>query len=167
MKYRVNDAKAGTIEVSFNSGKVFLNGEETRPDLVFISPGKYHVLQDNISYNLEVMESNIAEKRFKIRVNGKVYDLTLEDALDIQLKKMGMSAADGEKVDKVKAPMPGLVLQILVTPGQEVKKGDSLIILEAMKMENVIKSQGAGVVKNILIRQKDAVEKNQVLIEME
>ena len=70
-------------------------------------------------------------------------------------------------MDNVKAPMPGLVLDILVEAGQSVNKGDNLLILEAMKMENIIKASGNGVVKNININKKDAVEKNQLLIEME
>jgi biotin carboxyl carrier protein len=84
------------------------------------------------------------------------------------LDKMGMSATSDEKMDNVKAPMPGLVLDILVEAGQSVNKGDNLLILEAMKMENIIKASGNGVVKNININKKDAVEKNQLLmIEME
>ncbi|HNM32873.1 MAG TPA: biotin/lipoyl-binding protein, partial [Chitinophagales bacterium] len=66
-----------------------------------------------------------------------------------------------------KAPMPGLVLDILVEAGQAVNKGDNLIILEAMKMENIIKASGSGTVKSIHVQKKDAVEKNQLLIEME
>ena len=83
------------------------------------------------------------------------------------LDKMGMSAGADEKMDSVKAPMPGLVLDILVEAGQAVNKGDNLLILEAMKMENIIKASGNGVVKSININKKDAVEKNQLLIEME
>ena len=63
--------------------------------------------------------------------------------------------------------MPGLVLRITVDVGQEVNKGDNLIVLEAMKMENIIKATGTGKVKNILVTEKQAVEKNQLLIEME
>jgi biotin carboxyl carrier protein len=62
--------------------------------------------------------------------------------------------------------MPGLVLKILAEPGQAVNKGDSLIILEAMKMENVIKATGPGTVKAICVNEKDTVDKNQLLIEM-
>lgn len=69
-------------------------------------------------------------------------------------------------MDNVKAPMPGLVLDILVEAGQSVNKGDNLLILEAMKMENIIKASGNGVVKNININKKMRL-KNQLLIEME
>jgi biotin carboxyl carrier protein len=63
--------------------------------------------------------------------------------------------------------MPGLVLNVFVEVGQEVQKGDNLLVLEAMKMENIIKATGTGKVKNIVVNQKQAVDKNQLLIEME
>ena len=63
--------------------------------------------------------------------------------------------------------MPGLVLEVAAEIGQEVKKGDPLLILEAMKMENVIKSMGEGKVKAIHIKQGEALEKGQLMIEME
>ena len=67
-------------------------------------------------------------------------------------------------IAEVKAPMPGLILDVLAKPGQEVKKGDQLMILEAMKMENVLKAQGEGVISGIEVAKGDSVEKNQVLI---
>ena len=167
MKYKVSDTKEQTVDVAINGDKIFLNGEMVELDLAKISSERYHVLKNNKSYNIEVLEADLVQKTFKIQVNDQVFDLNLEDSLDQQLRDMGMSKAVSDKVDKINAPMPGLVLKVLVEPGQEVKKGDSLIILEAMKMENIIKSVGNGIVLNILIREKDAVEKGQVLIEME
>jgi len=70
-----------------------------------------------------------------------------------------------KKVNDIKAPMPGMVLNILVDEGQEVKKGDALIVLEAMKMENILKSPVDGVIKKIAINKGVAVEKNQLLIQ--
>ena len=71
------------------------------------------------------------------------------------------------KVSDLKAPMPGLVLSIDVEVGKEVKKGDALLILEAMKMENVIKSPTDGVIKSIAVKTSQAVEKNQLLLNFE
>ncbi|MCO5232545.1 MAG: biotin/lipoyl-binding protein [Chitinophagales bacterium] len=167
MKYKVNDSKEHSIDISFDGEKIKLNEEEVNLNFGNLSKGKYHVIKDNQSYNLEVISSNIAEKTFTIKVNGKIFQLSVEDALDKQLREMGMSKSKEDKVDKIIAPMPGLVLKILVTPGQTVNKGDSIIILEAMKMENVIKCTGDAVVKAVHIQEKDAVEKNQLLIEME
>ena len=80
---------------------------------------------------------------------------------------MGMDLKANAKAEPVKAPMPGMVLKILVTPGQQVNKGDALIILEAMKMENLLKAAAAGTVKAIKATEKTAVEKGAILIEME
>jgi biotin carboxyl carrier protein len=69
----------------------------------------------------------ITTKRFSIKVNNNIYDLNLQTELDILLDKMGMSSVSDEKMDNVKAPMPGLVLDILVEAGQTINKGDNLI----------------------------------------
>lgn len=166
MKYRVKVNDSLSHEISLDNGTVMLNGTSVSADVAFISGNKYHILSDNKSFMMEVLENDIAAKKFTIKVNDQVYQLSVEDQLDILLDKMGMSAIDKSKADDIKAPMPGLVLKILVEPGQSVVKGDSLIILEAMKMENVIKASGAGVVKAINVKEKDAVEKNHLLIEM-
>ena len=78
-----------------------------------------------------------------------------------------MDTTQSNVVKEIKAPMPGSILNILVEAGQEVKAGDQLLILEAMKMENVIKSPGDGVVAKIHVDEKQSVEKNQVLISFE
>ena len=166
MKYRVKVNDSLSHDVMLDNGTVMLNGASVSADVAFIAGNKYHILSDNKSFMMEVLENDIAAKKFTIKVNDQVYQLSVEDQLDILLDKMGMSAIDKSKADNIKAPMPGLVLKILVEPGQSVVKGDSLIILEAMKMENVIKASGAGVVKAINVKEKDAVEKNQLLIEM-
>ncbi len=75
-----------------------------------------------------------------------------------------MDSLNSSKVNEVKAPMPGLVLDIRVSEGDEVKKGDPILVLEAMKMENIIKSPTDGVIKKINVKKGLAVEKNQVLI---
>ena len=93
--------------------------------------------------------------------------MNVKDRFDILLAQMGMTNATATKANDLKAPMPGLVLKINVAEGQAVKKGDSLLILEAMKMENVLKAAGDGVVKTIKVKTKDAVEKGQLLIQIQ
>jgi biotin carboxyl carrier protein len=65
---------------------------------------------------------------------------------------------------ELKAPMPGLVRQILVTEGNSIKKGDALIILEAMKMENILTAPMDGVISGLFVKPGATVEKNQILI---
>jgi biotin carboxyl carrier protein len=77
---------------------------------------------------------------------------------------MGLENALTPKISDMKAPMPGLVLQVLVNAGDTVNKGDKILVLEAMKMENTIKSPTDGIVNGVLVSQGMAVDKNQVLI---
>ena len=167
MKYKVFYKEDKSHEIELDNQQIKIDGKPTEIDLVKLLDNKFHILQNHKSYSIEIIHADYNLKRFSIKVNNNIYDLNLQTELDILLDKMGMSATSDEKMDNVKAPMPGLVLDILVEAGQSVNKGDNLLILEAMKMENIIKASGNGVVKNININKKDAVEKNQILIEME
>jgi biotin carboxyl carrier protein len=167
MKYKVFYKEDKSHEIELDNQQIKIDGKPTEIDLVKLLDNKFHILQNHKSYSIEIIHADYNLKRFSIKVNNNIYDLNLQTELDILLDKMGMSATSDEKMDNVKAPMPGLVLDILVEAGQSVNKGDNLLILEAMKMENIIKASGNGVVKNININKKDAVEKNQLLIEME
>jgi biotin carboxyl carrier protein len=80
---------------------------------------------------------------------------------------MGFEVGASKKVNDIKAPMPGLILEINVTVGQEVKEDDVLLILEAMKMENALTSPRDGIIKSISVSKSDTVDKNQLLIEFE
>jgi len=136
-------------------------------DFVKESETTFHILKDNQSYRAEVVEVDYAKKVFSIKINGNPYQIQLQDEFDQLVNQLGLSVVNSNKVEDVKAPMPGLVLEVAAEIGQEVKKGDPLLILEAMKMENVIKSIGEGVVKAIHIKQGEALEKGQLMIEME
>lgn len=78
-----------------------------------------------------------------------------------------MSLSGAAKIKELKAPMPGLVLNVLVQVGQSIQKDSPLLVLEAMKMENVIKSPIDGIISSISIINGDKVDKNQVLIQFE
>ncbi len=93
-------------------------------------------------------------------------EVQLRDQYDDRLQALGMDASAGKKTGDLKAPMPGLVIDVAVSEGQQVKKGDTLVVLEAMKMENTLKAPGDAVVKKIHIEKGVTVEKNQVLIQL-
>ncbi|MDB5260982.1 MAG: carboxylesterase, partial [Adhaeribacter sp.] len=133
-------------------------------DIAPIRPGTFHIIKDAVSYNAELIQADYATKTFIIKINGTLHTLTVKDRFDLLLDKMGMSATNARQINEIKAPMPGLIIAIKVEPGQEVKKGEPLLVLEAMKMENILKSPGDGVVKTIKVNLRDNVEKNQVLI---
>ena len=146
---------------------LLINGSNADYDLIKESETKFHLIKDNKSYNLEVLSSDNPQKEFIIKVNGNEYDLKATDKYDELLSKMGISRGAVAKVNELKAPMPGLVFDIVVEVGQEVAEGEPLIVLEAMKMENVLKSPNDVVIKSIDISKQEAVEKNQVLIRFE
>ena len=152
-------------EIENKGDQILVNGEAVQLDLNKINDSAIHVLHNNKSFNTEVVEISRAGKSWRIKVNGNVYEVSLEDHFDQLLKQLGMDNLAASKVSEVKAPMPGLVLKVLVSDGSEVKKGDSLVVLEAMKMENILKSPADGVVNKINVNPGDKVDKNQVLIQ--
>ncbi|HYH56412.1 MAG TPA: biotin/lipoyl-containing protein [Anseongella sp.] len=165
------------IEVIVNDGTVFrieekdggmlVNGRAAFPDIVEIQAGRFHVLLDNHSYNVELIDFDRAAKSGQLKVNGKLCTFSVRDRFDKLLEKLGMAGAASTKINDLKAPMPGLVLKTLVSPGQDVKKGDNLVVLEAMKMENIIKSPGDGKISVLCVKAGESVEKNEVLIKFE
>ena len=145
------------------------NGELNNEPFEFIytreGPDVFHVKWKDKPYNVQILPQD--PRNMKIRVNGYTYEVELVDKFDELLRELGMESLIVSKISEVKSPMPGLVLETLVSAGNEVKKGDPLLILEAMKMENIIKSPTDGVIKDINAIPGEAVEKNVVLLTFE
>lgn len=157
--------KTEIIKQQNTSIEVVLNDKQIVADIIKVREGVYHLIKDNESYNLEIVKHIPEEKKILVKINNTVYSLDVKDKYDDLLHSLGLDSLASKKVNDVKAPMPGMVLNVLVTEGQEVKKGDPLIVLEAMKMENILKSPSDGTVKKIAINKGVAVEKNQLLIQ--
>src|SRR5690606_14849592 len=124
-----------------------------------------HIIKDNASHLVELVDVNSKEKTLTLKLNNKISKIRIQDNYDLLLEKLGMNVAADNRIMDLKAPMPGLILDILVNVGDSVKKGDPVLVLEAMKMENILKSAGEGEVKHILVEIGSSVEKNQVLIQ--
>lgn len=154
-------------QVDISKNEIRVNNNTFQWDLHPLKAGFFHIIKKDQSYSVEVVQADYETKSFVIRINRNLHTIQLKDRFDLLLEQMGMSQAATHKINEVKAPMPGLIVDIKVTAGQEVKKGDPLVILEAMKMENILKSPDDGVVKNIKVKVRDNVEKNQVLIQFE
>ncbi len=148
---------------------------------------KYEVIVDGQQYEVEIIRDD--GQHALLKVNGQEYEV---DASNVSSgsapvaspSPAGMTPAPESKPVsaaapaaaqnaagsgdlQVRAPMPGLVLEVCVSPGQGVKSGDALLRLEAMKMENDIESQTEGKVKEILVAKGDEVQEGQVLVVLE
>lgn len=144
---------------------VNLNGMQKKSELIQLGDSNlYSLLVDNRSYQVFLEQK---EECYLVSLNGRKYSVTLED----EKSRLISSLIKAEKKQKgqveIKAPMPGLIAEINVSEGQEIKKGDGILIIEAMKMENEIRSNVDGVVKKILGKAKDSVDKDSILMIIE
>lgn len=153
--------------IANEDGQWVLNDNNADLDISMQPNGLISVLLNGKSYTAIIEKTDRKNKEVTIRVNGQQYKVAIKEPIDQLLTNMGMDLKSMQKAEPVKAPMPGMILKVLVEPGQVVNKGDGLIILEAMKMENLLKAAGPGTVKSIKAIEKTAVEKGTVLIEME
>lgn len=136
-------------------------------DLVQKSSKTFNLLSDSRSVNAVLLEADQSAKNQTIEIAGEIFKVQIKDELDQMLDKMGFSTVAGKQIKEIKAPMPGLVLEVAVTEGQQVFEGDKILILVAMKMENSIMISADATIKRIAVKAGQAVEKGQVLVELE
>ena len=163
--FRATVDEQDTFEITFSDNQPVLNGELMGWNLVRLNDRQFHILHKDRSFSAEVLSVDASEKTVSLKINQSVHVVRLKDRFDLLLEQMGMESGGKSKVNDIKAPMPGLILSVSVRTGDPVRKGDSVLILEAMKMENVIKAPGDGTVRVVRVNQGDRVEKNQVLVE--
>jgi biotin carboxyl carrier protein len=133
------------------------------PDIALVRPHEYHVISGNRSYNVKLLEQD--DKAMTLTVNGNKYVVNLEDPYDLLLNELGLSFGKAGLLEDIKAPMPGKVIDLMVNSGDAVEKDQPLLILEAMKMENVLKAPADATIQTIKVDKQNTVDKNQVLIE--
>jgi biotin carboxyl carrier protein len=119
------------------------------------------------SFNGEIVEANIEDRKLSVKVNHRLFEITKKHPLDDLIKELGLDKKKVRKLNQLVSPMPGRVINFAVNVGDEVKINTPLLTLEAMKMENVIKSEGVGIVKSLAANPEEVVEKGQVLIDFE
>jgi biotin carboxyl carrier protein len=155
------------VNVNQNQNFEFDTDKLKELDLVPNGELKYHVLNNNKSFQVKIINADFNKKEYTISVNSKTYNLKISNALDLMIEKIGYSFSDAKKLNAIHAPMPGIIIDLEVKQGDVVKEGDSILILEAMKMENSIKCPKDGIVKSVYSQKGDAVEKGKLLIELE
>lgn len=168
MKYKISTAgkeyDVETLGQEALSGKI--DGKDYTLDLLRNS-NQLHILRDNRSYTVSLVNADPENGSYRLMVNNREYTLEARDRFDLLLEALGMEDMGSSAINDLKAPMPGLVLDVPVSEGQQVSKGDALVVLEAMKMENVLKAESDAVVKSINVSKGEAVEKNHILIAFE
>lgn len=158
----------GGSPLSIQTGAtVNCNDETVDWSAVCLPAGNYSILMDGRSYTAQVLKIDREAKVLTLEIDHQLYEVAIEEPIDQLLAAMGIKDALTHKVNDIKAPMPGLVLKVLVEPGQTIHKGDPVLVLEAMKMENVFKSTADAIVKAIKVAPGTAVEKGEVLIVLE
>jgi biotin carboxyl carrier protein len=145
----------------------FTQQEIENLDIFQKSEKEFHLLKDHKSVSAIMTQADASAKKQTIEIAGESFQIQIKDELDVMLDEMGFSTVAGKQIKEVKAPMPGLVLEVAVSEGQQVQEGDKILILVAMKMENSILINADATIKRIAVSAGDAVEKGQVLVELE
>jgi biotin carboxyl carrier protein len=165
MKYQLT-TKEHTLQLEMKQGKAFRNGVELPFQIVSQTEGEVVLLIENQVFKIRSLPKDEEGSGWNAYINGKRVNLSIQSETDLLIEKMGGANAGQLTSKNIKAPMPGLIVKLVASPGDTVEKGQVLLNFEAMKMENQLKSPGNGVIKNILVKPGDKVEKNQLLIEM-
>jgi len=158
-------AEKDNITSSFLDDNLFINDELVNYEILKVGRHKYQIIFENKAYDLLLMGKD--KDSYELIVNGKTIKVSVKDKISQLLESLGMDTAIEEVVNIILAPMPGSILALLVDIGSEINEGDPLLILEAMKMENVIKSPRSGIIKSIDAVVNQSVEKGYPLISFE
>lgn len=165
LQISVNDKR--TFDVSKDGDDWLLDENPVNADIQLQPNGLISILYNNKSYTGVVENVDLKTKELTVVIDGYKRQITISEPMDLLLESMGLDMSALQKAEPVRAPMPGMVLKVLVEQGQQISKGDALLVLEAMKMENVLKATADATVKAVNATELTAVEKGAVLIELE
>jgi biotin carboxyl carrier protein len=139
-------------------------GKKIYADVQELSKGEYSILVEGRSYHLFVVRSKSSSYA---TVNNFIFEINEETLRDKLSKQLLKDSGSKTAIMNMKAPMPGLITKIIKEEGSKINAGEGILIVEAMKMENEIKSTKSGIVKKIFVKEKQTVEKNDILFTIE
>lgn len=167
IEIKLNDriAKVKVLNQNENLLEIMVDDRVYQVDLMHNDEGTFSILENNRSFNITLVPSTKA-KAYTAYTLYNTFDLEVIDAEARYIRNRGEGTL-GTSDKKITAPMPGKIVKVLVEPGQEVKKGQTAVIISAMKMESEYKSAVDGVVKRVSVKAGDTVDSNQILVEIE
>ena len=127
--------------------------------------GFSYIVWKNKKYMLDIIEKN--QNRYTVMINGVWHSFTVETPISLKRRKFLEQHGDASSSVSIEAPMPGKIIDIMVEEGSEVKEGEPILILEAMKMQNEISSHMSGIVKSVAVKKNDSVMKDDILIDIQ
>jgi len=154
-----------SFDVIVKDDGITVDGHAVDWDIAPLPDGRWHILFGKEGFTAEVVSADRATGTYQIRINGALSVVTLRTPLERRLAAMGFENRHTTALSAVAAPMPGLITSIRVAVGDQVLAGTPLLVLEAMKMENVLQAPGEGTVSAVRVNVGDRVEKGQSLIE--
>ncbi len=162
MKYFTTvNGQAYEVEIN-REGEVIVNGEVRHVDFKTMGVNRiYSLLIDNQSFEAVVEDR---DGKYQVLMAGDLYEVDVTDERTMRLAQASGTLAGASGEATVRSPMPGTIVAIPITVGQEVTKGMPIVILESMKMQNELKAPRDGVIHHINVKAGDNVDQNQVLV---
>lgn len=154
-KYKIKEVFGEELKINFKKQDIQIFDDEN---------GFTYLLYKNKKYHAEIIEKS--QNKYEILLNGVSHNFTIETPISYKRKKYLDKQKSKNKVEILQAPMPGKIVDVLVEPGAEVKNGEAVIILEAMKMQNEIAAPINGTVSKVVVKSEDTVNKDDILIEI-
>lgn len=158
------EGKKKNIKI-INEERLLLDGREINYSLLKTSETSYILkIGDRV---FDIVASNLGSDKFGFLIDGNYLEVEVRTALQEKARELIRNTNGIKHHDEMKAPMPGLILRLNKKAGEKVEIGESVCILEAMKMENDLRSPSSGIIKEIRIKEGDSVEKNALLLIIE
>lgn len=161
----MNNQDKQQIVLNRESNREYSSTQKINIEIETSDDGFSFIKADGRSYPVEIVSKH--QNEYELLINGVGYSFSVETPFSLERKKQLISQANESTIIRLKAPMPGKILEVKVKTGDIVKAGNTLLILEAMKMQNAILASTKGIIKKVLVKEGDTTSKSDLLIELE